>query len=124
MFCVTVITDAVILQCFPDPLMMKLREEADGEHETCMLGHVQHFAHSDVDDVCVDDLKVQVSRQAAMLGLALPQAWSAGDVSPPGRSRWTRGWSDSRAAAPVPCVHAFMNACIHVCAQRIAALLS
>ena len=66
LFCVTVITDAVILQCFPDPRMMKSGEEADGEHETCMLGHVQHFAHSDVDDVCVDDLKVQVSRQAAM----------------------------------------------------------
>ena len=38
----------------------------------------------------------------AQKGLALPQAWNAGDVSPPGRCRR----SDSRAAVPVHSAHA------------------
>jgi hypothetical protein len=42
-------------------------------------------------------------------GLALPQAWNAGDVSPPGRSRR----SDSRAAPPVLSAHAVVTATKH-----------
>ncbi len=41
-------------------------------------------------------------QQCARKGQAVPQAWNAGDVSPPGRSRW----SASRAAAPVLFAHA------------------
>ena len=41
-------------------------------------------------------------RQHARKGLALPQAWSAGDVVPIGRARC----SDSRVAAPVLRAHA------------------
>ena len=41
-------------------------------------------------------------QQHARKGLALPQAWNAGDVSPPGRSRR----SDTLVAAPVLFAHA------------------
>ena len=41
----------------------------------------------------------------ALKGLALPQAWNTGDVSPPAQSCW----SDSRTAAPVLFAHAVVT---------------
>jgi hypothetical protein len=44
-------------------------------------------------------------RVHALKGLALPQAWDAGDVSLTGQSRQ----SNSRAAVPLLSVHAFVT---------------
>ncbi len=62
------------------------------EHRACAARQHTHARSAEVK---------LLGRQHARKGLGLPQAWNAGSVNPPGRSRR----SDSRAAAPVLRAH-------------------